>query len=162
MRTLELKDIAAYLPYDVEYIYKDSYCCCMRDKEVIIGLSILNSGISITMDTPLGGEEVTISAIKPVLHPMSDLSKEITVKGYNEDKPFIPLIKIAEACYPEAKGGWHIDENGWAKVRINGSPTFITPGDVNIASYDIFDMLSQWHFDYRGLIEEGLAIDINN
>lgn len=39
---------------------------------------------------------VVTEAIKPILRPLSDLTKEITHAGYNENQPFIPLVELAK------------------------------------------------------------------
>lgn len=36
------------------------------------------------------------SGCRPILRPLSDYTKEITHKGYNDNKPFIPLVELAK------------------------------------------------------------------
>lgn len=145
---LEFKDIAGYLPYHLFVKVKDNY------------------PLEVTIDKTYNSykfthvEHVIADQYKPILRTMEDITKEITECGYNNDEPFTPLIRIAEACYPEFSG-WRIDDEGRAYTRDNGYPHWITTEDVELATFEIFDMLSQWHFDYRGLIAKGLAVDIN-
>lgn len=73
---------------------------------------------------------------KPILRPL-DLEKEIEVNG----EKFIPIEKIA--IYGNNKG--YLEEA-------------ILTGLVEVI---VFNMLLSWHFDVFGLIEAGLAIDIN-
>jgi hypothetical protein len=77
-----------------------------------------------------------IDNIKPILHPLSDLTKEIEVNG----EKFVPYEKIKK-MYP-------ID-------------TFSSTSNTAQWSYRIIQKLFEWHFDIFGLIEDDLAIDIN-
>lgn len=72
-----------------------------------------------------------IEAIKPILRPMSDLTKEITHKGYNDDKPFVPINVICR---------WFVD---------------------NREVVNTYNLLHLWHFDTRNLIDKDEAIDVN-
>lgn len=148
---LELKDIAGYLPYDL---------MCLVDKwnESQLLTGIKSNGLYFFGE--IGIADICLDKINPILRPMSDITKKIVIEGYNKCNPFTPLIKIAEACYPEFKG-WRIDDEGRAYTRDNGYPHWISISDVELSTYEIFDMLNQWHFDYRGLIKKGLAVDIN-
>lgn len=154
MRKLELKDIVGYLPYDLNIVIGGSIYR-------VTNISIEASCVIYTDRYRTYSDCIWIQDVKPILRPMSDISKEITVKGYNEDKPFIPIIKIAEFCNPHMMG-WKIDGKGRAYTRDNGWPQWVSPEQVKVATFDIFDLLNKWHFDYRGLIDEGLAVDINN
>lgn len=73
---------------------------------------------------------------KPILRPLSDLKKEITHKG----ETFVPIKKI-KIMYP--------------------SDTFSSVSNVAKWSYRVIEKLYEWHFDIHGLIEKGLAIEIN-
>lgn len=152
---LQLKDIAGYLPYCISCLNKEGelrYISDMYIGEPDCDLQLFDDNGKL--------EESYIEDIKPILRPMEDVTREIVVEGYNGDKPFTPLIEIAKACYPDMKG-WRIDDEGRAYTRDNGYPHWITPENVELATFEIFDMLNQWHFDYRGLIKKGLAVDIN-
>lgn len=94
------------------------------------------------------------SELRPILFPLSCLTREITVNG----KVFVPLIEIAKMLYPELSG-WAIVD-GKAFTRDNGFPCYITPDQILCATYDIFDRLNEWMIDYRGLIEKGLAVSV--
>lgn len=151
MRTLELKDIVGYLPYDLRCLVSK-----WNEPQCLFGAKA--NGIYFFGE--IGIADLCLDDIKPILHPMSDISKEIIVKGYNKEQPFIPVIKIAEFCNPHMTG-WKIDGKGRAYTRDNGWPQWVSPEQVEMATFDIFDLLNKWHFDYRGLIDEGLAVDIN-
>jgi hypothetical protein len=82
--------------------------------------------------------------IKPILRPLSDLTKEIEVNG----EKFVP--------YKEIIG----DEYSNYLLKISK----INPNKFDVLSYmsvDVYYFLIQFHFDVFGLIPQGLAIDIN-
>lgn len=77
---------------------------------------------------------------KPILRPLSDLPKEIEIDGIN----FIPNNVLAESS---------ITEYWWQGINTFG----ISPN----AHFALILLLLEWHFDVFGLIENGLAININ-
>lgn len=104
-----------------------------------------------------------IEAIKPILRPMSDLTKEITHKGYNDDKPFVPMMKIAKILYGcDFNYEFGISEFG-IDVNIYNGETYLnsTVFRIDKCSISVFDLLFEWHFDTRNLIDKGEAIDVN-
>ena len=70
------------------------------------------------------------------LRPMSDLNKEVDING----ETFTPAERIKK-MYP--------------------SDTFSSTKNIAQWSYRIVQQLLEWHFDIYGLIDEGLAININ-
>jgi hypothetical protein len=135
---LELKHLASYLPFDLQ-IWD-------IENEIIRKLVVTNYNISKLED--IGIDEVLLkneSALgfkkrkgnfKLILHPLSDLEKEIEFKG----EKFVPMDRIQ--IYPNAE--YLISQ--------------ISTGFVEII---VYKMLLEWHFDVYGLIDKGLAIDIN-
>lgn len=123
---LELKHLAGYLPYELECTtihsrYKDNY--------KLIGLDF--SGCTFK------DFELFYFRIKPILRPLSDLTKEIEVNG----EKFVPNIKLQ----------WLFEDYfDYSKFILEGRLSFIK-----------MEKLLEWHFDIYGLIEKGLAIDIN-
>lgn len=88
---------------------------------------------------------------KPILHPLSDLTKEIEHNG--EVKPIV--IALADVCFDNNFSGELV-----AKVMIDLKPS--TRHEIlKTMPYFIIEQLISWHFDVFGLIEQGLAIDIN-
>jgi hypothetical protein len=91
--------------------------------------------------------------VKPILYPLSSFTKEITIKG----KTFIPKEEMEKA------------------VRLNTDVYELRFENKNFVLYDkirefysindnclfYFDLLNKWHIDYRGLINKGLATDVN-
>lgn len=49
----------------------------------------------------IGCDLNSIEAIKPILRPLSDLTKEITHNGYNDDKPFVPIVELFQLLMGE-------------------------------------------------------------
>jgi hypothetical protein len=122
---LELKHLAGYLPYGVK---------CSR----YIG-SIAKS-IYIDLDPyTINGMTYEDNLYKPILRPLSDLTKEIEV---NEEK-FVPSQEYNYLRFEEIstfKGGCN-------------AMKFIQAREL--------ELLYEMHFDIYGLIEKDLAIDVN-
>lgn len=78
METLELKHLAPYLPYGLKGIYN----------ETIITLSL--NGYSSVDEIGYDISLFLSCKIKPILRPLSDLTKEIEVNG----EKFVPLQKL--------------------------------------------------------------------
>jgi len=114
---------------------------------------------------------------KIVKRPLSDLTKEIEV---NVEK-FVPIGKLLDA---ETKHNWsnsdyleyESGQNEWW-VKLKGKePSYIFGYNSIMGFYalnqfsekqfirnqiELYEKLYEWHFDIHGLIENGLAIDIN-
>ena len=82
--------------------------------------------------------------IKPILRPLSDLTKEIEHNG----EKFVPIVYL---CNSELYGYSDL------RYMIN-SNNF---NSIESLSFKSFNKIMEWHFDVFGLIEKGLAIDIN-
>jgi len=79
---------------------------------------------------------------KPILRPLSDLTKEIEVNG----EKFVPVEVF----------GYEEEITTDFIFKIDGSYYEITE-----MPFDVIQKLLEWHFDIYGLIEANLAIDIN-
>lgn len=128
MKKLELKHLAAYLPYGFKAKIAGQYI----DK--IIGL--FNDGVYNESYHPDDGDLPLFIDIKPILRPLSDLTKEIEVNG----EKFVPCEKLGY-------------ESGYKYLLKK-------PLKYNMVFQDGLKLF-EWHFDVFGLIPEGLAIDIN-
>lgn len=101
---------------------------------------------------------LNINKIKPILRPM-DLTKEITHKG----ETFVPMVKIAKILYGcDFDYEFGISEFGIG-VNIYDGETYLnsTVFWTDKCSISVFDLLFEWHFDTRNLIDKGEAIDVN-
>ena len=86
MKTLELKDICGYLPYGLMQKHYNDVCSFTIATQSCMGKDVFH--------------EMPIRFGKPILRPMSDLTKEIRQNCYNNSKPFIPIVELA--CMLEA------------------------------------------------------------
>ena len=113
-----------------------------------------------------GDYDLSRQDLKLILHPISDLTKEIEVNG----EKFVPIFKIFEIEY---KGTHHVENI--RDMYFSKSPTLLCSSHVGTASRSSINMrnlllnnywkiekLLEWHFDIYGLIDNGLAVDINN
>ena len=141
-KQLLLKDLFARLPYGVNLYIEDSKK--LPDNEHIsvgfIGGYALNKdgcqdfSLNDVLESLDNG-----SIVKPYLRPMSSITKE-------EKKEYESFFSIGEySC-----GG---SLYGTEYEYIADSPDDISQ------SVCLFDWLNSHHFDYRGLIEEGLALE---
>lgn len=152
MKTLELKDICGYLPYGLMQKHYNDVCSFTIATQSYMGKDVFH--------------EIPIRFGKPILRPMSDLTKEIAHRG----KKFVPMIELVKVSHP------NIPVYAWRNPRhhtINGSRIWLidawNDGNHIVVSVtdDVCvpllcrDLLDRLMFDYRGLISAGLAIDVN-
>lgn len=98
MEKLELKHLAPYLPYSIKIIHsliRKDLTAVSLDSDFIFTTTYLGSRSK---------EMILISDVKPILRPLSDLTKEIDING----KLFTPMIKLLE--YQETNH-FHSNEN---------------------------------------------------
>lgn len=135
--TLELKHLAPYLPYNLKFqIFITGESPKNDELEV---LSYIENCITFSKspDYYLEDPEDNETEIKPILRPLSDITKEIEVNG----EKFFPIKLLTERCELQNK--------------LFGLQNYL---DLKVIDYF---KLPEWHFDVFGLIEKGLAIDIN-
>lgn len=142
MNKLELKNLAPYLPYEIEVMAgsRRGYCLVAQ------------------INTTEHEREVTIAALcgvskdyyKPILRPLSDLTKEIEHNG----ERFVPLNKLKE-----------VDGEYLIGTGEDGALWFEDSCDLGIYEVTrcnaLIQKLLEWHFDTQGLIDQGLAVDKN-
>lgn len=128
---LTIEHLATYLPYGLKVLVEE------YGIELVVGIH--GNDIITTEDN------AHFSAIKPILRPLSDLTKEIEING----EKFVPIEKCGycslEDCINE---GGEIDE-----VTSDHLLSFMP--------FNYLRKLFEWHFDINELIEKGLAIDYN-
>jgi len=90
-------------------------------------------------------DTIPLGYIKPLLYPLSDITKEI---DYNGEK-ITPYNWIAEN-YPNC-GSFSDWFKEYQHIAIKDS----------LVEYCVVQKLLEWHFDVFNLIENGLAIDVN-
>lgn len=129
MKTLELKDICGYLPYGLMQKHYNDVCSFTIATQSCMGKDVFH--------------EMPIRFGKPILRPMSDLTKEITHRG----EKFVPLDVL---------------NNRGHFIEFDVAGLLYTVGGCMDSDWlMVFDKLNEWMFDYRGLISAGLAIDVN-
>lgn len=144
---LELKHLSPYLPYSLK-IEHPTMLVGKRKISELKNLGQTNIEISHRL-------YVQISNCKPILRPLSDLTKEIEVMG----KKFVPIEVLNNMLFTK-----HSKLEYYDSELCNGALLFST----NIKGYNILSMnekvqkILEWHFDIFGLIEKGLAISIHD
>lgn len=136
---LTLKHIVGYLPYRLKCLNQH-----LPDKELIIE-ELLGISNHITwcgiFNAKHGSNHVPVCGMKPILRPISDLTKEIEVNG----EKFVPMNWFDENIFP----------------KHNSPAVCFTDEYVEMCYLKEYEKLYEWHFDIHGLIEKGLAIDLN-
>lgn len=132
-KELLLKDLCARLPDKVIVDYAYNAFDVRKGNYVKHGSKcILNCYLLDVFISPRQNEKGEY--IKPYLFPMSSMTEE--QKKYITDK-------------------WNINEEFNFEIDTNWGEYFVELGDT----VDFINWLNENHFDYRGLIEKGLAID---
>lgn len=172
MEKLEIKHIAPYLPYGLKYQGYYGGVSTMRDIKHIRDYNEQTD--EYTPNIQVDG--YTIEFIKPLLHPLSDLYKEIDGKV-----GIVELAKIHDPDFDDTEDvtvtpltGWstmgHVDywNNDGIECRFGWFNSFqagyINPTRHRFVSnqLDLYTYLFQHHYDVYSLIDKGLAIDLNS
>jgi hypothetical protein len=168
-RKLELKDIAGYLPYELKMTKKL--------KGVDRGKLMIHLESGSTCYNHLDCSELKKFNVYPILRPLSDLYRTITHNG----KEIVPIVELAKISKPFID--WKISSRNTFAVDlsdylgkyfgyIKSEERFYLLEDYNDGyeskielsvknQYQLFDYLHELKIDYRGLIDAGLAIDVN-
>lgn len=130
MKKLELKHLAPYLPYGVRIKYNNGETSTLTQELMRDTAGFLNS---------------LMNVFKPILRPLSDLTKEIE---HNREM-FVPI-----------EFGCNGMEDEFKKIM---NPTGYCTEYLVISRlrYDAVQKLIEWHFDVFDLLKHDLAIDIN-
>lgn len=167
MEKLQINHIAPYLPYGLK---------CQIDlgqNEIIVTDSW---GLKTGSDYPASyyneGKRygLMLSQIKPLLRPLSDLYKEI-----DGEVGIVELAKIEHPC-----STYHILRNRVVEVAGDNQSSMSFKYDLEdnyfvnsnfdcddeyypiMYQLDLFTYLFEHHYDVFGLIDKGLAIDLNS
>lgn len=147
---LEIKHLAPYLPYGLKVKNENRTYKIITingfyfsKSELILNSIELNGGIS-------------SKEIKPILRPLSDLTKEI--KYGLSTYAFIDLFEMGDCdgCIFEFEHGNIKTIKSISSIAQNSSYH-----DINYLPHAVVNMMVEYHFDVFGLIDAGLAIDIN-
>lgn len=140
--TLELKHIAPYLPYELYFMRYEKKCLDKTVTPVVWSKDLHPFKTQLNAVT-LNGFDYEKS--KPILRPLSDLTKEIEVNGtkYESVKHYFEEIYYTQTLHKQVNS--IIQDERW----------------VNHCEYILVKFLFEHHFDVFGLIEHGLAINVN-
>lgn len=154
MEKLELKHLAPYFPYGlkgVEYIGGELFLLCQIDLTKKYP-TIWESNVNLNKQR---------TGCKPILRPLSDLTKEIEVNG----EKFIPIEWLRNNIDKKiqfSKMGFLDYEVKGINPKLHYSIFDVYQYEIELSDILLFsEKLFEWHFDVFGLIEKGLAIDIN-
>lgn len=129
---LIIEHLSAYLPYGVKIDTP-------RGVHTLKGINTINETIGLMYWVGTLQETSFSIDCKPILRPLSDITKEIEHNG----ERLVPS-KVIEDIALE-----------WVVTSVN-------PYDlIKMMGYENVQKLLSWHFDIFGLIDQGLAIDIN-
>lgn len=134
-RQLLLKDLSARLLYEtwVKYEGKEWLVTGYGHGRVSLLPSVFSS---------IGGPCPLVEEVRPYLRPMSSMTEE-ELKELNEKYGNIAYFFMQEPPYYHGLQAQHSDI-----------------GSIEISEFsEIYDWLNVHHFDYRGLIEKGLALE---
>lgn len=194
---LETKHLAPYLPYGLKFTFTKDYYYpypSMQKKGFYFTFDLLESPkIIYCSNINKSWIDVVLNQdyFKPILRPLSDISKEIEVNG----EKFIPIFELAKISNFKHDFKRIVNENGTIVLYsdVSKHPELDHPGLVHFFEMDtedcdfdygfeslgqdgevcdtfffpiknqlsLFNKLFEWHFDVFGLLEKGLAIDIN-
>lgn len=152
-----LKDLSARLPYAVK-AYVKNWSNFKTYEDVYVVKSTFPSLNEVHVQSETGSLDVLIGYydydIKPYLFPMSSMTDE-------QKKEFIEI----SGCEIQLNEQYGFNSCGNYVVTI-GDYEYDYDEGINIdnfyPNFEIFDWLNKNHFDYRGLIEKGLALDATN
>ena len=138
-KELLFKDLCARLPYKVK-------CYCEWKEPAPNGTSGMIDGLSTFLLEEFESmdeyEDVPIKSVQPYLRPMSSMT-DGELKELNDKYGNIAYFFIQEPPYYYGLQAQHSDI-----------------GSIEISEFsEIYDWLNARHFDYRGLIEMGLALE---
>lgn len=136
MEQLELKHLAPYLPFKL--LLMDFYDG--RNQRELVGLNFSSHESIIIKCEPLNKRQ--IHEIKPILRPLSDL---VINHSFNPEWLFI-FEEYIDDYYP---------------TEMDIVYEMTSDNDAENFHYPIVQRLFENHFDVFGLIEKGLAININ-
>lgn len=141
---LKLEHISAYLPYKLKCLYTHTNKIGTISNIYTIGDGYDNEDVKLSIDY---NNEEHIWMFKPILRPLSNLAKEIEVNG----EKFMPYDYFLN----DTENDW-FEGNIWMGYLFEGN---IDKLEIGFIPYYVIQKLAEWHIDFQGLIEAGLAID---
>lgn len=185
---MELKNIFGYLPYGLKWmpiqIKRQNLPFSSRWDYVREGyiseldLEMLHKVVENLNEYPFDPQKRTYF-LKPILRPLSDLTKEIEING----EKFVPIVIIAKMFGFDGLEKFELDdesvEYGWVEHYMDDSQPYsfgyFQNGEFGTwyddideshpiqvhCKMEVIEWLYKHHFDTYDLIGKGLAVDIN-
>ena len=101
-----------------------------------------------------------IETVKPILYNINCLTKPIIVKGYNGGEPFVPI----EFFYVTDDNDTCPIEQDYGNIQLIKTlkeiAHFENHFDTQFLPNWVIQMFDRWKIDYRNLIGQGLAVDV--
>lgn len=177
MDKLELKDIAGYLPYGLKCQDTSGNKIVLVDERCDLSpylLSYFSDALIVSENGLISPYQVVRDEkIKPILFPMKCLIEEVAINGGT----FVPIIELAKLFHKEdaykvthyedpryMDWGYSGEDAAWVINCCVENDSYrylyysIYKHKLNELPLNLADKLNELHFDYRGLIERGLAV----
>ena len=136
-KNILLKDLCARLPYKVKLGFENSDLILVPTDFNIYTMQLSTNQIYPKVDRAVIGHIYDVWDYRPYLRPMSSMTEE--------ERDELELL-----C-----DGLDIDDEGNSSYYMS----IIKNHKSNTINFKIIDFLISRHFDYRGLIEKGLALE---
>ena len=168
---LELKHLAAYLPYGFTF---KSEMDKPFDEVGINPIWTAEGAIKMFGDycltTKDNNDAYSLKTCKPILRPLSQLTQEIEHNG----EKFVPIVELAKIHVDYGKNDSNLKVDYTFSRQDNVSITwnhasctepllsddlFIMTERIEQNRFWVIQKLLEWHFDIFGLIENNLAIE---
>lgn len=155
-KAITLKHLTPYLSYGLKgYFFKEI--------DIVHEVELEHSLIS-----GLNCNTIELKNFKPILRPLSDLTKDVNNNGitliekiwrtvYNDEGYYVKKVHEGVNHFKVTFRWKQFDDINDDEVEVR-----TISKDIKLNPYWIADKLFKYHFDVFGLIEKGLAIDINS
>jgi len=148
---IKLKHLVPYLPYKLKCEVLNSG----KEKEIGEMMAVYDDGSACFGN--IVESEHGFEYVKPILRPLSDLTKEIEHNG----EKFVPIDKLKHEEEQQNTMFFLFYGNIIDGLRYLEDVAEYNSVNTKYLSYPLATKLIEWHFDIFGLIKIGLAIDIN-
>lgn len=142
--------LCGYLPYGVKVSCENS----LGENEPHELLSIEREKLTIRKKSFPYRTYLKLSEGLPYLFPISSLTKPIQLSDYNNGNPFVPIVEMRRIGIYDYLD--YITNEAEDLIKKRGYDNWV--GEIPLK---IIDLLNRWKIDYRGLINECLAIEVN-
>jgi hypothetical protein len=161
MKTLQLKDIAGNLPHKL----LGQWINPKLNGDTNYYGHIVHIGLASVEYYILNNDD-----IKPILYPPSDMYKPYIHSG----EEIIPIVELAKLACQFSNFKWKLEKNNGNPMAVCGNygffysevnHCFVEQSNIAVSKicdikYDLFDFLNELKIDYRGLIQDGLALSV--